>query len=733
MSAQVLSLRLKQTFGYDGFRPLQREIMEASLEGRDAVAILPTGAGKSLCYQLPALVRDGLTVVVSPLIALMKDQVDQLEASGVAATFLNSSLDPEEARRRINGLDAGVYQLLYVAPERLMLPDFLSRLTGWKIAALAVDEAHCISEWGHDFRPEYCRLKEVRRLIPGIPILALTATATERVRADISIQLELREPAVFLASFNRPNLKYQVIAKAGAAAQVCNFASARPDESGIVYCQSRKGTEALAATLRANGFSAVVYHAGLDPAERANNQDAFLRDEAKIVCATVAFGMGINKPDVRYVIHADLPKNIEGYYQETGRAGRDGLPADCLLLFSRGDVMKFLKFLEEIPDEQARAVAHRQLDQMTHFAEDEACRRIGLLGYFGENWSQENCGGCDHCLTPREKWDATTDVQKLLSCVLRIRQASNFSVGLNHVAEVLTGGQSEKILRWKHDSLTTHGIGKDQPRPYWVDLGRQLLRLGLLAGSEDQFPTVAVTQNGVDTLKRRLPVMLTRSLNVPKSKATRTGDIPCDPGLFDRLRVLRKEIADARNVPPYVVFSDVTLRHFSRDYPDDAAALLRIPGVGVKKLDDYGRAFMEVIREWLSGNSKLEFAPLESIPVAHHVRPSMNGTAAISLEFYQAGQSVAEIAKSRNLTESTIEVHLAQAVESGVNLDIQKLYTAAEEQEMRAVLDGYSEPSLKPVFEQLGGRISYGKLKIYRILNPPQVAASSSDSSKARN
>lgn len=724
MSLQLLSRRLKQTFGYDEFRPLQREIMETSLAGRDALAILPTGAGKSLCYQLPALVREGLTVVVSPLIALMKDQVDQLEASGVAATFLNSTLDGNEARRRIDGLDAGEYQLLYVAPERLMLPDFLSRLKPWKIAALAVDEAHCISEWGHDFRPEYRRLKEVRQLIPEIPVLALTATATERVREDIVRQLELRDPSIFLASFNRPNLKYQVVAKAGAAAQVCNFASARPDDSGIVYCQSRKNTEALAATLRAQGFSAVAYHAGLDARERAKKQDAFLRDEAKIVCATVAFGMGINKPNVRYVIHADLPKNIEGYYQETGRAGRDGLPADCLLLFSRGDVTKYLKFLDEIPDEQARAVAHHQLDQMTHFAESDVCRRVSLLGYFGEIWSPENCGGCDHCLSPREKWDATTDVQKLLSCVLRIRLAGNFNVGLNHISEVLTGGQSEKILRWRHEQLSTHGIGKDQPRPYWVDLGRQLLRLGLLAGSEDKFPTVTVTQSGIDVLKKRETVILTRSLATPRSKTIRTGDIPCDPGLFEVLRALRKELADTKNIPPYVVFSDVTLRHFSRDYPANDAALLRVPGVGEKKLDDYGRTFIDAIRDWLMANPRQEFDPLGTAPAPPPRAPGITGgTAAITLELFKSGQSIAEIALSRNLAESTIESHLAQAIENGTRLDPRGLYTAEEEQQMQAALDGYEDIALKPVFEQLGGRISYGKLRLYRALNS-QVQAS---------
>jgi len=717
MNARSLSGCLKQTFGYDEFRPLQREIMETSLAGRDALAILPTGAGKSLCYQLPALVRDGLTIVVSPLIALMKDQVDQLQASGVNATFLNSTLDPAEARERLDGLARGDYQLLYVAPERLMLADFLPLLRGWKVSALAVDEAHCISEWGHDFRPEYRRLREVREWTGEIPILALTATATERVREDIVKQLELKNPARFLASFNRPNLKYQVIAKAGAAAQVCNFASGRPDDSGIVYCQSRKNTEALAATLRAHGFSAVAYHAGLDPAERAKNQDAFLRDEAKIVCATVAFGMGINKPNVRYVIHADMPKNIEGYYQETGRAGRDGLPADCLLLFSRGDFMKYLKFLDDIPDEQARKVAHQQLDQMTHFAENEACRRVGLLGYFGETWTAENCGGCDHCLQPREKWDATIDVQKLLSCVLRIRQAGNFNVGLNHVAEVLTGGMSEKIQRWKHDQLRTHGIGKDQPRPYWVDLGRQLLRLGLLAASEDQFPTVSVSQQGIDILKSRSTVMLTRQLATHRSQpAARAGDIPCDTGLFDRLRILRKELADARNVPPYVVFSDVTLRHFSRDYPRDGRALLGIPGVGEKKREDYGDAFLTAVREWLEDNPPLEFAALPSRPLTPKpvATDGLSDTAGETLALLKLGKTITEIAAIRGLKENTIEGHLAEAILSGESIDPRALYSLAEEREMQAALEGYEDISLKPVFEQLEGRISYGKLRLFR-------------------
>ena len=723
MATDALSQRLKTTFGYDAFRPLQREIMEVFLGGRDALAVLPTGAGKSLCYQLPALVRDGLTVVVSPLIALMKDQVDQLEASGVSATFINSTLEGMELRRRLDGLDRGKYQLLYAAPERLMLPDFLSRLREWNVSALAVDEAHCISEWGHDFRPEYRRLREVRQWTGDIPILALTATATERVREDIVRQLELQDPALFLASFNRPNLKYSVVAKSGAAVQVCEFARARPQESGIVYCQSRKSTESLASTLVANGISALPYHAGLEPEARARNQDAFLRDEVRVVCATIAFGMGINKPNVRYVIHADLPKNIEGYYQETGRAGRDGLPADCLLLFSRGDVMKYSRFIDENPEEQAREVARLQLNQITHFAEDDACRRIGLMGYFGEKWITENCGGCDVCLEPREKWDATVDVQKFLSCVLRIRQAGRFEVGINHICEVLTGGKSEKVLRWNHDRLTTYGIGKDQPRAYWVDLGRQLLRRGLLAASSDAFATVSVSADGLAALKDRSSIQLTRPIVAAKVSTTnRSYDIPCDTGLFEELRVLRKQLADARNVPAYVIFSDVTLRLLSREYPTDEAALLRISGVGQKKREEYGEAFLQTIRDWLETHPREEFAPLApAAPVVQKstIRIGLPSTAQETLGLWKTGKSISQIAKIRGLSESTIETHLAQAVEGGETIDPRLFYTEAEEQEMRRALDGYEELSLKPVFEQLEGRISYGKLKLFRAANSP--------------
>jgi ATP-dependent DNA helicase RecQ len=613
----VLETKLKEVFGYDTFRPHQREICGSFLRGRDTLAVLPTGAGKSLCYQLPAVVREGLTVVVSPLIALMKDQVDQLTASGVSATFLNSTLGSAEAKKRFAKLYAGEYRLLYLAPERLMLPDFLPKLGEWGMRALAVDEAHCISEWGHDFRPEYRRLREVRECFQDIPLLALTATATPRVREDIRTQLELRDPQVFIASFNRPNLTYRVVPKAKAAAQVVGFVGERGKEAGIVYAQSRRAAESLARALCEAGVRAAPYHAGLDAEERARNQEGFLRDEVQVVCATIAFGMGINKPNVRYVIHADLPKNVESYYQETGRAGRDGLPSECLLLYSRGDVVKYLRFFDEISDRQARQEARTQLEKMTHFAEDERCRRVALLGYFGEHWEEENCGACDQCLAPREKWDATTDVQKLLSCVLRLRQKSGFSTGLQHAVEVLTGGKSEKILRWGHDTVSTYGLGRDQPRTYWVDLGRQLLRLGLLEATEDKFATISVSGRGLEVLRERTPVQLTRpmvgpamdkSSASPRKRRLRAGEVECDEGLFEVLRKLRAELARARNLPPYVVFSDATLRYMARDYPRDEVSLLQVPGVGERKLSDYGQVFLAAVGGWLSTKPRQRFS-----------------------------------------------------------------------------------------------------------------------------
>jgi ATP-dependent DNA helicase RecQ len=604
-----LLITLKTTFGYSAFRPLQREIIEASLAGRDVFALLPTGGGKSLCFQIPALHRTGLTIVVSPLIALMKDQVDQLQAAGVSATFLNSTLGAAEARSRLAGLHRGEWRLLYVAPERLLLDNWKDNLKAWNVSAIAIDEAHCVSEWGHDFRPEYRQLAKLRELLPDVPLMACTATATERVRTDIVKHLKLREPALFVASFNRPNLTYKVTPKDEPMKQIVAFVKSRADESGIVYCASRAATERVAEALAGRGISARAYHAGLDAEERSRNQELFLRDEVRIICATIAFGMGINKPNVRWVVHYDLPKNIEGYYQETGRAGRDGLPGDCLLLFSGGDAAKQTHFIDEITNPQEQQIARNQLRQIMHYAESAACRRSELLGYFGEKFQLDNCGACDNCLEPRETYDGTLVAQKFLSCVYRINAASRFGVGINHVTEVLTGADTDKIRRWGHDKLSTYGIGKDVARPRWAGIGRELLRLGFLSQADGEFPTLELTPEGMTVLRTRQPVTLTKQLTIPKARKVirREGDIECDEILFARLRELRKRLADERKVPAYVVFGDATLRQLAREYPETESALDGIFGMGEKKRAEFGQTFTAFIAEFLKTNPRQAF------------------------------------------------------------------------------------------------------------------------------
>ena len=486
---------LRNTFGFPAFRPLQREIIEATLSGRDVFALLPTGGGKSLCFQLPALLRRGLTVVVSPLISLMKDQVDQLRAMGVAATYLNSTLDAAETRSRLAGLHTGKWRLLYLAPERLMLDGILENLEIWNVSAIVIDEAHCVSEWGHDFRPDYRQLARLRDVLPKVLVTALTATATERVRADIVKQLRLRSPGVFVASFNRPNLTYGVLPKKDAIEQIIDFAAKRRGDSGIVYCGARATAERLADSLRGRGLSARAYHAGMDAAERSRSQELFMRDEVKIICATIAFGMGINKPNIRWVVHHDLPKSIEGYYQETGRAGRDGLPADCLLLYSSGDATKQARFIDEISDEKERDIAHGQLRQMLHYAEAAVCRRKELLAYFSEQLPGDNCASCDNCLEPRETYDGTIPAQKFLSCIFRIGQAGP-NAGLTQVIRVLTGSTAETVRQSSHDRLSTYGIGKELDRKQWAAIGRELVRLGYVAQGEGKYPVLELTASG---------------------------------------------------------------------------------------------------------------------------------------------------------------------------------------------------------------------------------------------
>ncbi|MFA6542880.1 MAG: DNA helicase RecQ [Limisphaerales bacterium] len=719
---------LKQYFGYASFRPLQEEIIRDALAGRDVLALLPTGGGKSLCFQLPALARDGLTVVVSPLIALMKDQVDALTASGVPATFLNSSLKADESRARLRGLHNGEYRLLYAAPERLMLSGMLADLERWNVNLFAIDEAHCISEWGHDFRPEYRQIAQLRERFPQVPFMALTATATERVREDIAGQLKLRDPARYVASFNRPNLTYRISAKTGAYGQVLDFLRAHPRDSGIIYCQARKTTESLAEKLRADGIKAAPYHAEVPKDERSGNQEGFLRDEIRVICATIAFGMGINKPNVRFVIHYDLPKNIEGYYQETGRAGRDGLPSECILLFSAGDVQKYLGFISEKPPAE-QVIAREQLSQMVHYAECSGCRRVELLAYFGETFGvppsggsesepaeagTTNCGACDNCLTPRATFDGTVAAQKFMSCVFRIRQAGSFGVGLNHVIEVLTGAQSERVLKWGHQNLTTYNIGHEHSRSEWAAIGRELIRLGYLRQTTDKFPVVELTDAGRAVLTARTKVTLTKPVAAPEKQVSHVGEIACDELLFEKLRRLRKELADARAVPSYIIFSDVALRQMARLYPQTEGEFSRISGVGASKLRDFGAQFLEEVAAHLRANPKQIFADdsFTQKPAAPQ-RSKLTETVVATLHYWRGGRTVDEIARLRDVKPSTIYSHLADAVDAGEPFDLGTVMTADQQTRAAKAFYQFGWGNITGVKESLPD-IDYGPLRIFR-------------------
>ena len=708
-STSELLSALKKYFGYDSFRPHQQDIIADVLAGRDTFALLPTGGGKSLCFQLPAVLSEGLTVVVSPLIALMKDQVDQLTASGIFATCLNSSLPAEESKKRLRGLHNNSFKLLYVAPERLMLSGFLDDLRKWNPTLIAIDEAHCISEWGHDFRPEYRQLPKLRELFPYTPFMALTATATERVRGDIVSLLTLREPGIHVGSFNRENLLYRVVERQTAYDQILKYVRAHPNDSGIIYCQSRKTTESLAADLAADGISALAYHAGLSNEERNRNQDSFLRDETKIMCATIAFGMGINKSNVRFVIHRDLPKNIEGYYQETGRAGRDGLPSECILLFNAGDVVKHNMFIEEKHGEE-QVIARQQLNEIVHYAESAECRRTQLLRYFGEIFPHDNCGACDNCLAPRESYNATVPAQKLLSCVIRVQQHSGFSMGLVHVVNILTGSKNSRILELGHDKLSTYGIGKDISADQWKAIGRELIRLGLIRQNVERMNVLEITDEGRAALKERREISLTKKAEIKQTK--RAGDIECDETLFNELRALRKKIADERSVPAYVIFSDAALRHMAREYPTSMVAFSTVSGVGAQKLAEFGAIFTEAIREYLSTHERKNFAPIESSKPEPKQRPRLGETMRETFRLFESGLSPAEIAAKRGLVESTIWSHLTDALAAGQAVNIRRLLTEKEENQVREVLVTMSGPSLAPAKEKLGGKFTYGQVRL---------------------
>jgi len=592
-TADPLSETLRQVFGLQEFRPLQHEIIERLVAGEDAFVLMPTGGGKSLCYQLPALLRDGVALVVSPLISLMKDQVDALRANGVAAAFYNSALGSDEARQVLARLHAGELDLLYVAPERLMHPAFIDRLREIPLALIAVDEAHCVSQWGHDFRPEYAQLGGLRATFAEVPLIALTATADPHTRADIVNVLGLSHARQFVSSFDRPNIRYTVLEKHRPMDQLQRFLQTRRDESGIVYALSRKRTEEIATQLELGGLQAAAYHAGLTPDRRQDVQEQFIRDDLKIVVATVAFGMGIDKPDVRFVVHYDLPKHIEGYYQETGRAGRDGLAAEALLLFGAQDVVTARRLIDGNENPEQRRIELHKLQAMIGLAESLTCRRRVLLGYFGEQLDTD-CGNCDVCLNPPATFDASVEAQKALSCVYRVGER----FGVKHVVDVLRGADTERIRSLGHDRLSTYGIGADRGDAEWASILRQLIHLGLLVQDVANYSVLKLTAAARPVLRgeRTLTLARPRIKEKRRKPAKAARDLEAaDQELFEALRELRKRLADAQGVPPYVIFGDATLIQMSRDKPRTEDDMLEINGVGQVKLERYGAEFLDVI------------------------------------------------------------------------------------------------------------------------------------------
>lgn len=588
MAAEVLN----RVFGYKSFRLNQEVAVSAVLQGRDAFVLMPTGGGKSLCYQIPALVKPGCAIVVSPLISLMKDQVDALRANGVAAAFYNSSLSAADGRAAMRMFAAGELSLLYVAPERLMTEPFLNQLDQNPPSLFAIDEAHCVSQWGHEFRPEYVQLGRLSSRFPQVPIIALTATADRATRDDVVARLNLRNPQVLTSSFDRPNIRYTVADKVKPGFQLIEFLREREEESGIIYCLSRKRVEEIAEFLKGEGFSAAAYHAGMDAKDRTKKQEAFLRDETKVIVATVAFGMGIDKPNVRFVVHFDMPKNVEGYYQETGRAGRDGLPSEALLLFGLGDIVTARGLIQKQENPTQKRVELYKLDAMVDIAESLTCRRRAILAYFGEVYERE-CGNCDICLAPADRYDASEDVRKFLMGVYETKQ----KFGASHVIDVLRGSQNQRVLQFQHQELPCYGSGANLTADEWGSIARQLVHLGFLTQDVTSYFSLKLTPLTRAVLREGQTVMLVRPrIRLKKDGRKRKGDRPRG-GAFEHLRAVRKRLADEASVPPFVIFGDATLADMIARKPKSLSEMRSVTGVGEVKLAKYGQIFLNALDE----------------------------------------------------------------------------------------------------------------------------------------
>lgn len=728
-----LDVALKQFFGYDSFLPGQRKVIEAVLADCDVFALMPTGAGKSLIYQLAALLRPGVGIVISPLIALMQDQVMRLHASGIQATFINSTLDPLEQREREARVMRGEVKLLYLAPERLMTARTLTWLEYVReqagIALLAVDEAHCVSEWGHEFRPEYRQISQVRDRLDDVPTLALTATATHRVRDDITGQLHLRQPYIHIASFNRPNLTYEVRQKVKQSyRELLLLLREHSGESSIIYCQSRRQVDDLAEWLKRDGISALPYHAGMEPAERARNQEQFMRDDAPVLVATIAFGMGIAKPDVRMVIHFEMPRSLEGYYQESGRAGRDGLPAQCILFYGHGDRTKTDYIIRQQEDATLRRQALEQFQSVVEYAESQRCRRAVILAYFGERYPEDRCGACDWCLTAAPLVDRTIDAQKLLSCIGRTKER----FGMRHCIAILRGSAQQRIIDLGHDRLPTYGAGRECSEDEWVYIGRALIQQGVLKESEGDFPVPQLTPAAWEVLRGQRMVRLagyaTKKVPTPTSAPAPGRSLTPSPtltpldegtlGLLTHLRIVRKQLADSLQVPPFVIFQDKTLLAMAAQRPSTLVQLSTISGVGARKLEQFGQTFLDAIKAYCQQHH-LELA----IPISRQAtivtqqdddQPTRRHEQTLAL--FRQGLSLEVIAQQRGRAISTIIDHLLICLRAGEELDSDRLVSPAKFPVIAQALQRFEDGMLKPVKEYLGDDYSYDEIRLVRAI-----------------